>query len=226
MREYIPVNGVVTISASYGAGGSLVGPGVAERLGLPFYDRAIPTQVAQRLDLPDDAAADLDERGPTGFERIAIALAHLSTPAGPTPVPQEGADDPERFCRMTESVLRELADSTGAVVLGRAAMVVLGSRPDVLCVRLDGPVEARIRRAVEYEGLDEASVRRQQKQIDGAREAYARVFYRVRQDDPRLYHVVLDSTALSIETCVEVIVQAARGRFGRASDEAGGQVGR
>jgi cytidylate kinase len=208
------VNGVVTISASYGAGGSIVGPAVAGRLGLPFYDRAIPVQVAQRLDLPDAAAADLDERGPTGLERIAIALAHLSTPAGPTPLPQDGGDDPERFCRMTESVLRELADSTGAVVLGRAAMVVLGSRPDVLCVRLDGPVEARIRRAVEHEGLDEASVRRQQKQIDGAREAYARVFYRVRQDDPRLYHLVLDATALPIETCVELIVLAAQARFG------------
>jgi cytidylate kinase len=85
----------------------------------------------------------------------------------------------------------------------------------VLCVRLDGPVEARIRRAVEHEGLDEAAVRRQQKQIDGAREANARVFYRVRQDDPRLYHLVLDSTALPIETCVDVVVLAAQARFGR-----------
>ena len=31
--------GVVTLSASYGAGGPEVAPAVAERLGLPFHDR-------------------------------------------------------------------------------------------------------------------------------------------------------------------------------------------
>ena len=42
---------LVTLSAPYGAGGSRVGPAVAERLDLPFVDRAIPTGVAERLAL-------------------------------------------------------------------------------------------------------------------------------------------------------------------------------
>jgi hypothetical protein len=37
---------VVTLSASFGAGGSVIGPRVAEELGLPFLDRAIPVAVA------------------------------------------------------------------------------------------------------------------------------------------------------------------------------------
>ncbi len=48
--------GIVTISASYGAGGPEVGPAVAERLGLPFHDRAIPAQVAGRLGVSQDDA--------------------------------------------------------------------------------------------------------------------------------------------------------------------------
>ena len=40
--------GVVTISATYGAGGSEIGPAVAAMLGLPFVDRAIPAGVARR----------------------------------------------------------------------------------------------------------------------------------------------------------------------------------
>ncbi len=52
---------LVTLSAPYGAGGSQVGPAVAERLGVPFVDRAIPTEVAERLAVPLRDAVDRDE---------------------------------------------------------------------------------------------------------------------------------------------------------------------
>ena len=45
---------IVTVSASYGAGGALVGPQLAERLGVRFLDRAIPAEVAERLAIPED----------------------------------------------------------------------------------------------------------------------------------------------------------------------------
>jgi hypothetical protein len=62
-------------------------------------------------------------------------------------------------------------------------------------------------------GVDEESARKGQREVDRARDAYAHVFFGARQDDPRLYHVVLDSTALSVEACIDVIVRAARDRF-------------
>ena len=35
---------VVTVSATYGSGGSLVAPALASHLGLPFADRLIPAR--------------------------------------------------------------------------------------------------------------------------------------------------------------------------------------
>jgi hypothetical protein len=52
---------VVTISATYGAGGGLVGPAVADRLGVPFVDRAIPVAVADNLGISVDDALSRDE---------------------------------------------------------------------------------------------------------------------------------------------------------------------
>jgi Cytidylate kinase-like family len=55
--------GTITIAATYGAGGSVIGPAVAKRLGLPFVDRAIPSSVVEKLHEPlaaalaDDSAA-------------------------------------------------------------------------------------------------------------------------------------------------------------------------
>ena len=49
----------VTISAGYGAGGSVVAPEVAKRLGLPVLDRAISSRVAALLQVtvPDVGSA-------------------------------------------------------------------------------------------------------------------------------------------------------------------------
>ena len=206
--------GVVTLSASYGARGDKIGRAVAERLDLPFLGRAVPTAAAaQRLALPEDVVESLDEPAPRLWERIATAFLGADAPLGTVLPSEEVPDTPEQFRASTEAGLREFVDSSGAVVLGRAGMVVLGTRPDVLCVRLDGPVEARIAQVV-AEGINEVSARQAQREVDGAREAYARVFFNVRQDDPRLYHVILDSTVLSVEVCVDVVVRAARERLG------------
>jgi cytidylate kinase len=206
--------GVVTISASYGAGGSVIGPLVAERLGLPFLDRAVPAAAARALDIPGEVAEALDERAPSVFERMASALMHAATPIGPEVVDAAVAEHPERFRQATAAVLRRAAETTGAVVLGRCGMVVLADHPQLLKVRLDGPAEARIARVCETEGIDEAAARRAQHDTDRAREAYARVFYHVHQDDPHLYHLVIDTTAIGIETSAQLVVEAAAVRFG------------
>lgn len=121
--------------------------------------------------------------------------------------------DADAFRRATESILQRVADTTGAVFLGRAGMVVLGGRADVLCVRLDGPIEARIAQAV-ADGADPAIASDAQRDVDGARNDYASFFYRQRQDDARLYHLIIDSTALPVDACVDIIDTAARAHLG------------
>jgi hypothetical protein len=211
------MRGVVTLSASYGAHGDKVGRALAGRLQLPFVDRAVPTTAAAReLGLPEDVAESLDEHPPGRWERIAVAFANIGMPVGPVVSPEDLPLMPVQFRSVTEAQLQHIADTTGAVVLGRAGMVVLGGRPDVLCVRLDGPVEARIAQVM-AQGVDEASARQGQREVDNARGAYARVFFNARQDDARLYHVILDSTVLSAGACVDIIVRAATDRFGAAA---------
>ena len=62
---------VVTVAALYGAGGSVVGPRVAERLGVEFLDRAIPASVARRMGLPEAAVASYDEQPRSRMGRLS-----------------------------------------------------------------------------------------------------------------------------------------------------------
>jgi cytidylate kinase len=203
--------GIVTISASYGAGGPEVGPAVAERLGLVFHDRAIPARVAGRLGVSQDDAEANDERVVRGLWRLMASLGAMPDPVGGV-VPVIGEPDERAYRQQTERVLREIADGAGGVVLGRAGAMVLRGRRDALHVRLDGPPEARLRTAVERYGRPEEEVRREMQANDKTREAYVRHFYRCDPAVARHYHLVVDGTALPLSAVVDLVVTAARAR--------------
>jgi len=204
--------GSVTISASYGAHGDRIGHGVAEQLELPFLDRAIPATVARQLKLSEEAADTLDQRAPSRWDRIAASFTGIDASYSGIPFLAAQGESADTFRAATEAVLRQVADTTGAVILGRAGMVVLGDRTDVLRVRLDGPLEARIAQAV-ADGTEEQLARATERDVDAARQNYSKYFYNVNQDDVSLYHLVIDSTALPAEVCIELIELAAKARF-------------
>src|SRR4051794_39859257 len=196
---------LVTLSAAYGAGGSRIGPALAARLGVEFLDRAIPTKVADRLHVPLDNALAHDESLGDTIGRLASAFALLPELAGAAA--QAGYFAGEDYRRETEKLIREHTDQ-GAVILGRAAAVILRGDPRALHVRLDGPPERRVEQAMRIEGLGREDAERLRKDGDRAREAYVRHFYNCDARDPALYHLVIDSTRLPEETVVEVIAVA------------------
>jgi cytidylate kinase len=207
-----PVSATITISSSYGTDGTTIGQDVAKRLGIEFFDRAIPVAVARELAVDTDVAIARDWRAPGRMERVLGALASVSLPFGGPEIQTE--DGPDVFRRTTETVLRAIADGPGGVILGRASMVVLANRPDVLCIRLDGPLDARLAQAARLSGKSIDEVREEQRVTDAAREAYVQVFYGIGQDDAQLYHLAIDATAFGTATCVEMICTAARARLG------------
>jgi cytidylate kinase len=196
---------LVTLSAAYGAGGSFVGPALAERLGVPFVDRAIASGMAERLGISATAAERLDEDVERGLDRILSNLAPIADFYGDV--------DPAALQRSAhheaaEQVIREIAADRRAVILGRAGAVVLAGEARALHVRLDGPRAARIEQAIRLEGVDAESAERRCRQTDRAREAYVKRYYNRDARDLALYDLVLDSTRLDLDRCVEVIAVA------------------
>lgn len=203
--------GVVTFSAAYGAAGAEVGPAVAERLGLPFHDRVIPVQVAGRLGVSVEEAEANDETVVRGLWRLVASLGTMPDPVGGV-LPTSSLPDARAYRLQTERVLAEICDGAGGVVLGRAGAMVLRDRPDVLHVRLDGPREQRLAAAVARSGRSTEEVRREMDANDRTREAYVRHFYRCDPAAAKHYHLVIDSTAVPVETVIELVVTAARAR--------------
>ena len=206
---------VVTISGSFAAGGGTVGPAVAERLGVPFMDRAIPLQVARSLDVSVEEALDRDERRPPAIARFLASLAVSGDALGAPAAPTERVTTDDAFRVETEKVIRELA-TTGGVVLGRAGAVVLADHPWALHVRFDAPRKARLARMLEWERTTEDAASRLMDSTDRAWLSYVRYFYKADARDPALYHLLVNSVVLSLDACTDMVVTAALDRAATA----------
>ena len=134
---------LITVSASYGAGGSVVAPALAKRLGLPFLQRvttseghpAEPGPCDEQLTdgggqgHPDAPATRLVHRGDAGR---ADPVAAVHPPPGPSTCAATAKPGSSGCCA-----------GGGGVILGRAAAVVLG-KDRGFHVRLDGPPDRRV----------------------------------------------------------------------------------
>jgi cytidylate kinase len=197
---------LVTVSASYGAGGSVVGPALADRLGVPFLQRA--TTTTGRPAEPEPCAERLErgEAHTTPTHRLLASLTQ-AMPTGPTQSPPSARHQDESLRRHCEEGIRRLAAAKAGVILGRGAAVVLG-KDRGFHVRLDGPPARRLVQGAAIEGVSAEQARRHMDAADRARTAYVRRLYRADPDDPRHYHLVIDSTAIPLDTVTEMILRA------------------
>jgi cytidylate kinase len=201
-----PRTRLVTVSASYGAGGSVVAPALADRLGVPFLQRATTSAGGVGAAEPCAEPLTLDEARLTPAHWL-IACLTSAMPTGPTQSPPPSSHQDENLRRHCEEGIRRLAGADAGVILGRGAAVVLGKGRG-FHVRLDGPPGLRAVQGAALEGISEAEAHRRLGTADRARDTYVRRLYRTDPADGRHYHLSIDSTALPLDTVTEIILRA------------------
>jgi cytidylate kinase len=109
------------------------------------------------------------------------------------------------------------AGARGVVMLGRNGALILGDIPTALHVQVDAPVEVRIARAAEVEGLDLAHAARRQRNEDWARAEMSERFYYWNPMSIDRYDLVVNTGLLALDTAVDVIVAAYRAKAARTT---------
>lgn len=194
---------IITISASYGAGGSVIGPEVAKRLDFPFFDRAVAAMGPEEAGR--EAAAE-EERTEGRFARMLARFAAVPDPLALAPAGELAPFRDDALREQAEERVRAFAGSDG-VILGWGSTIVVES---AFHVRLDGPPKARVRQGMAIEGRSAEEARSRMAETDRIREQYVKRMYNRDWRDLTLYHLVLDTTALGIDASADVIVRAAR----------------
>ena len=166
---------VVTMAGQTGAGGRLLGPRVAERLGADYVDRLILTNAARSVGATVEALQQREERPPTRAERFSGLLQRIlersaSTGAGSDPffgpgpmafLTQEFEDLPEptitrgheledeAYIAAMGNVMKDLASGGNVVIVGRGGSILLRDDPTVLRMGTVASHEDRVARVME-----------------------------------------------------------------------------
>jgi cytidylate kinase len=199
---------VVTLFESYGSGASYVSEKVAQALGIPLHAQAFSSEELENA---------MERRESEGvltrvFGAMGGPYATYAGLEGPG-VAMAQRDNYELVMQNTRFVKE--AAREGGVIVGRNGAFILADWPGALHVRLDGPLQQRIARAAQESGIDTERAARRQKREDQIRADMSITLYGwdPREDDR--YHLVVNSGLMDLDTCVDIIVQAARVKAGR-----------
>ncbi|MGH8828955.1 MAG: AAA family ATPase [Jiangellaceae bacterium] len=194
----------MTLFESYGSGASYVGPRVAQALGVPFHAQAFSSAEIEQ------AEAEREHEGLLSRVFSAIGGSYASLEGRDVVVIQR--DNHDLVLENTRMIEQE-ADE-GGVIMGRNGAFILADRPGALHVKLDGPLEQRIERAATDSGIDVERAAKRQKREDQVRADMSIQFYGWDPRQMERYDLVVNTGIMDLDTCIEIIVQAARVKAG------------
>lgn len=174
-----PPKPVIAISRDHGALGRVIADGLAERLGLPVYDREILDQVATRLQTDPSTLKLLDESNARARD---FWLMRLFT----------GKDlSQDAYREQLVNVIFSLS-RVGGILLGRGANIVL-STSCALRLRVTASPEVCQQRVAARYGISDAEARAQIERVNSARSRFLWDMFHHRASDASIFDLVINT---------------------------------
>ena len=192
---------VITISREYGSGGRLIGKRLAEKLGIPYYDRdTINERISQESGYDKEMFAGQEMKAKNSF-LYSLASAMGTGEAGP-----ESLSLNERLFLAQFDTIRKIAEEGSCVIVGRCADYILRGLPYATNIFIYAEEADKIKRAVEEYGDPPDQVRKIMKSADKARANYYAYHTGRKWGDHVNFNLSLDSGYLELEDAVDLII--------------------
>lgn len=191
---------IITISRQFGSGGRTVGRMLAERLGIPFYDKELVKQVA------DETGFDVDFIEESGEFSPSKSIFSFAMSQG-IPVVQNGLSMSDFIFCVQRQVILKLAEQP-CVIVGRGADYILRDRDDCFNVFIHADMQSRAERIVRLYGESEKKPEQRLADKDKKRKIYYKHYTDREWGDAKNYDMCLNTGKIGIEKCVELILDA------------------
>ena len=191
---------IITISREFGSGGRTIGRLVAEKLGVPFYDKELVKQISVESGFAPNFVEENGEHAP-GKSFFAYAFAPQGVPGI-----MNGLSTNDFLWNIQCSVILQIADEGPCVIVGRNADYILKDREDVLHVFIHADDEFRKDRIVKLYGQSEKSPTARLAEKDKRRKVNYQHYTGRNWGDAQNFDLCLDSSNLGVEACADIIV--------------------
>jgi cytidylate kinase len=205
---------VITINRELGSGGRTIGEKLAQRLNVPFYDKALIQGLKEKYELTTEEIERLKGQKHNWWADFKRSLKIMPSYAAPQMIPSRDempdfliTDD--IFQTETE-ILKGIADDESCIIAGRSGFFVFRDHPNHLSILIQASLEYRISRLVKKRGISREEAQSIIKEVDTGRENYVKKYTGTSRYDTRNYDIVLNADEHTEEEIVELILQYIR----------------
>ena len=191
---------IITISREFGSGGRTVGRLVADKLGIPFYDKELVENIALESGFAPKFVEENGEHSP-GRSILSYAFAPQGVPGV-----MNGLSTADFLWNIQCGVILQLAEKGPCVIVGRNADYVLKDREDCLHTFIHASMEFRADRIVRLYGESEKSPEARLQEKDKRRRVNYQHYTGRNWGAAQNYDICLDTSTLGIEQCADIIV--------------------
>ena len=199
---------VITISRQLGAGGDTIAAQVSKALGYELIDKRIIIEVAKKAGVTVEKALTLDERYKP---RTVEWLMNIINPKiGKILVNEERRLDADSYVEYLKNVIIGISEKGNVIVVGRGSQYILNEYENVFQVRIIADEKFRVGRVKNYYNTSDSEALDIIKKTDNARKSFVSNYLNADLENPKWYHMVLNSSRLGIEQTVDIIVDSVK----------------
>jgi len=191
---------IITISRQFGSGGRTVGRLVAEKLGIPFYDRELVEQIALESGFAPKFVEEHGEHSP-GKTLFSYAFAPQGVPGV-----MNGLSAADFLWNIQCGAIMQLADQGPCVIVGRNSDYILKDRPDCFHVYVHADKEFRADRIVRLYGESEKSPMARLQEKDKRRSVNYQHYTGRTWGASENYDICLNTASIGVEKAADIIV--------------------
>ena len=189
---------IITISREFGSGGRFIGEEVAKKLGISYYDKDIIGQIAEQSGFSMEYIRENAELSPKkGLFAYAFSGRDIT-----------GKSVQDMVYEAQRKVILKIAEKESCVVIGRNADFILKDREDVLNVFIEGNKPEKAARIKKLYHKSDDEVKKLLKDVDKKRSVNYRYFTDKEWGSRKNYDLVLNSSVLGYDKCIELIASA------------------
>ena len=189
---------VITISREFGSGGRELGVKLADKLGIPFYDKELISMAADDINIAEDAFQHYDEHIVV-YDPLDRQFYHAFSEVYQIPMS-------DQIFVAQSNVIRRLASYGPCIIVGRCADMIL---TDSLNLFIYAKMKDRIRRMLELESEAESDgkeMERRIREVDRKRKEYYQYYTGNTWGRAQNYHLCLDSGPVGVEGCLRAVL--------------------
>lgn len=196
---------IYTIGREFGSGGKQIGEKIAERLGIPLYDKELLQKAAKDSGFCEEIFENHDEKPTNSFLYSLVMDTYSAGNYSAAPFLDMPLNH-KVFLAQFDSI-KKIAEEGSCVIVGRCADYALAGNPDVVNVFIRADLEDRIKWISKRLDITESKAKDMAAKKDKQRSSYYNYYTSKKWGDSRSYDLCLNTSKLSLDECVELIIK-------------------